>query len=475
MKFGILRNDERNLINIGDHIMGLSTEKIYDAMGVDKSLRTDILITEASAYSGEYVILPINMYLDSVGNGCMFPLSPRIIPVFLGFHMLSELGSLKYLGQYRNFGPFGCRDEFTMNALRRNGLEAYVTGCFSILSVDKKKMNQNKKVFFVDTPKELDEFIPDRIKIGSCILSDVFDYSDKNLTFRQAQEIGTSLARNRIRLYEEEAGLVVTSRMHCALPCISMGIPVIFVRHSIPQRYLSAFDGRFSGIDKYMTMYTKEDFSNINWNPPIPDISELKEAQMKLAIEMITRAYDKYKNICDISSYYETRERQIYFSGVNFSYLGETQKEKFLVEKRSKQLLSLIFGENLGDVHVVIWGAGDKGKWMYARFRDSLKMCKSLVYVDSDKNKHGKAINGVKIISPRNLLKYKDKKRTKVIIAMDKSYNSTAQDIAKYLHDKLYFDEGRNYFMLDKLILSAKYVLDDFGEINNYAQDAIWY
>ncbi|WP_073095483.1 polysaccharide pyruvyl transferase family protein [Cyclobacterium lianum] len=37
-------------------------------------------------------------------------------------------------------------------------------------------------------------------------------------------------------LYKRYATLVVTSRLHCALPCIAMGIPVIFFGNPLDYR-----------------------------------------------------------------------------------------------------------------------------------------------------------------------------------------------------------------------------------------------
>ena len=475
MKYGILRNTERNKINIGDHIMGLAVEKIYDSMNIPKEQRVDILMTDVHDYAGEYMILPINMYLDyTYGN--TFPLSERIIPVFFGTHMLAEQGDLKYLQKYKHFGPFGCRDEYTMKAMRKNGLDAYISGCFSILSVDKRgKDIKGDKVCLVDVPECLMEYVPEEMRGEVERLSHVFDYTDKHLNFKQAQRIGTELAIERLKYYREHAKLVVTSRLHCALPCLSMGIPVILVRTDIPQRYLSAFDGRFAGVDKFMKMYTPNEFANIDWKIQPIDLDNIKQMQLNLAHQMIQRAYDKYAALCDVSYFYENRKKGIYFSKIENGYLSLKQKEDYLYGRtEEKNLLSIIFGQKLGKLHIVIYGAGDKGKWMYTRYANDFELCKSVIYIDGDVEKQGKLLNGHRILHPDVLERY-DLKYTRVIIATNTSYDETAQKMAKYLHDKYDMQDGEGYFMLDRLNLSAKYAMSEFGEVKTYMQDAMWY
>lgn len=475
MKFGILRNTEQKCINIGDHIMGLAIEKIYDAINIPQEDRIDILMTDARHYNGEYVILPVTMYLDYSG-GYMFPLSPRIIPVFIGIHMLAEMGDLKYLQGYKTFGPFGCRDESTMQAMRKNGLDAYISGCMSILSVEKRQDSvKGNKVCLVDIPDSLYQYMPQYIMDNAEVMSHVFDYSGQNLSAKSAQEIGTALAKERLEYYRKQAKLVVTSRLHCALPCVSMGIPVILVRTDIPQRYKSAFDGRFAGPDKFLRLYSFQDFSKIDWNPAPVNLDEIRNMQLKLAVQMITNAYKKYAALCDVSYYYENRRKGVYFSGVSNGYLSLKQKEDFLHGRTDeKNLLAYIFGEKLGKIHVVIYGAGDKGKWMYERYADDLEMCKSVIYIDGNREKWGEVLNGRKILSPEVLGRY-NLKKTKIIIATNTSYDETAQSMARYLHDRFCLEDGKDYFMLDRLNLSAKYCMSGFGEIKTYAQDAVWY
>jgi len=84
------------------------------------------------------------------------------------------------------------------------------------------------------------------------------------------------LAQKRLDEYAQ-AKLVITSRIHCALPCLAFGTPVIFIHQNLA-------DPRFSGLLEYLHHYsvsniltgnTIVDWENIQHNPR--DISILRE------------------------------------------------------------------------------------------------------------------------------------------------------------------------------------------------------
>ena len=80
-------------------------------------------------------------------------------------------------------------------------------------------------------------------------------------------------AKKVLEKYYNEAKLVITSRIHSAMPCIAMGIPVIFIHPKLKDSRLDVLDGiipKYSPNDKYA----------INWNPKAPNIEKMKELQL---------------------------------------------------------------------------------------------------------------------------------------------------------------------------------------------------
>lgn len=486
MKFGVITYARTKNVNIGDNMMSLGIRAIYKKMGIKdedivniyfgQNVEKDYLY-DLLHYEGDYVILPmaLSMDFDSIRQD-IFPLSEKIIPVFMGFHCVSRDGFVKYLHLYQHLGPFACRDMQTMRTVRQEGLDAYMIGCLSIQSVERRDDNlvSPEKVYLVNVPAKLKEYIPKNM------LKDVVEKThsiefDDNLTGTQAAELDLKMAREILEEYRSNAKLVVTSRLHCALPCISMGIPTIVVRHEWKSRKeLLAFDCRFDGMDKIMNIYNFNNFDKIDWNPPKPNIEKLKKKQLKQAIKMIQDIYEKYSSLCEISDFFENRMPSVYFTGAPLGYLSRKQKEDFCIRKTEyENLFELMINRHLYDTHLIIYGAGDKGKWMYSKFKNEIHMAKSCIYVDNDEKKHHKKLNQIRILPPYVISKYPENGYV-VIIAANHSYDKPSQEIAFELNEKYGLIEGKNFFMLDKIIQSTAIPLSPISMVRPFWEEKIW-
>jgi hypothetical protein len=78
-------------------------------------------------------------------------------------------------------------------------------------------------------------------------------------TYRTTNESSLEMAEYYIKLYAS-AGLVVTSRIHCALPCLGLETPVLFVNSDALSKNNSfRSPGRFNGlIDLMNCLYYKK-------------------------------------------------------------------------------------------------------------------------------------------------------------------------------------------------------------------------
>lgn len=119
----------------------------------------------------------------------------------------------------------------------------------------------------MDSPKGIDKYLPD-------------EYKDRVVYVSHETDSGEKLeerAKKLLERYGREAALVVTSRLHCASPCMAMGIPVILAR-----KY---FDPRYEWIGKYLTLYTPDLFPEIDRNPQPVELEKEKE-KTKTPIKM---------------------------------------------------------------------------------------------------------------------------------------------------------------------------------------------
>lgn len=322
MKYGIvtyhkrpMRKGSRNALNIGDPIQTYAMKYVLRTMSVPENQLVEISRYHASDYDGDYAVLPFNCF-NMIGNQAALvyntlPLSPKIIPVFISFHLHSRHINREILDNLRAYQPIGCRDEETMLNLRKHGLVAYLSGCVTALLPKRKNMPVERKAFFVDIPEGLLKYVPQEIKENAEYLTHQPQFqrlSEENELTDAEYDKFYEMGINTLKRYEMEATLVVTSRLHVATPCMAMGIPVILVSNN--------FDGRFSWIDKYLRLYTPDTFQNIDWYPEPVEYEEQKERLLHIYQERIKKTYEDNKDIYCISSYYESRNHSNYNSEI---------------------------------------------------------------------------------------------------------------------------------------------------------------
>ena len=288
MKFANLALDtNKKMENIGDWVQIFAIENLYDYMGINKDEIVSIKISELSSYDGEYVILPINYPFYGY-----YQLSYKIIPVYLGISVMS--GSVAEGLRMKNFQPIGCRDYHTMQEMKKAGLEAYYGGCLTITFPQRKKCSAGK-TFIVDVSDNVLNKIPDNIKADAEYVKHVYYNEECG---------GEEKARKIYERYKEEAGLIITSRIHCAQPCLAAGIPVIFICEIVSFRY--------EVIKQFLPIYTLEEMDKIDWNPKPVELEEHKKRMLECAADRVWSAYKQYSRISEISNFY--------LSGTEFTY-----------------------------------------------------------------------------------------------------------------------------------------------------------
>lgn len=272
MKNGVLvyqTNPDNQILNIGDYIQSLAAMQFFV---VENSVYVNR--ERLDEYSGDKIKLVMNgWFMHSPNN---WPPSPSIYPLFVAFHMnkltkdqlLSNETSLAY---FRLHQPIGCRDFYTVNLLKEKGIQAYFSGCMTLtLGLTYKTNNRDGKIYFVDPP--VLSKISLKVLFKSLCLLCFHSRSVKNIFKKRYRNKCTisNYIRNLLfiekysRLFQldilndaeyieheiydrfnseqekfayasellgrySRAKLVVTSRIHCALPCLSMETPVLFV------------------------------------------------------------------------------------------------------------------------------------------------------------------------------------------------------------------------------------------------------
>ena len=257
-------------INIGDYIQALATSQFIKSPSswVEREL--------LKSYDGGACKIIMNAWF--MHNSNEWPPSENINPLFLSTHINSnvidrftEEDSLLYLKEHE---PIGCRDEYTAIQLQEKGIKAYFSGCMTLtLGYKYKTSNRSNKTYIVDpffrikerplswkikamfafmrNPITINKIRKKRIPKQSLSIGQILDaawfFKRYSEVFSKQVLLDSEYINHEMPNYQKydndellkiaeclikkysEASLVITSRIHCALPCTALGVPVIYI------------------------------------------------------------------------------------------------------------------------------------------------------------------------------------------------------------------------------------------------------
>lgn len=222
-----------------------------------------------------------------MGNPNNFPPSNVIKPLYVSFHLRPRIEQAFFtpevIEHLKANSPIGCRDGNTVKLMQAHGIDAYFSGCLTLtlgLTFKHQKVDDSK-VYFVDpyvakfiskdiilsvlsffrsvfsfllnmkkiariakrikttsnTKRRLFSLYSYATKIYSTysnsfspdVLENAFYYGHSiSKAKHPTDEERLTIARDLLEKYSK-AKFVVTSRIHCGLPCLGIGTPVILV------------------------------------------------------------------------------------------------------------------------------------------------------------------------------------------------------------------------------------------------------
>ena len=305
MEYGLIVASTRNL---GDDIQSLAAKQFLPR--IDRFLERDSL----NQFKSKNVVKAImnGWFTHRPDN---WPPSSVIDPLFVSFHITPKAAN-KLLGQkgieyFKKHEPIGCRDIYTKKLLESKGIKAYFSGCLTTtLDYGYKNLAKRKtdKILLIDVYDEVLDIIrkSPSIKEQSETVSHnhdanilkhippILDRAIKHNTLNKL--IFSNLGKLRMKMIspmerlkkaEEQlqkiatAKLVITCRLHAALPAIALGTKVIFIHRDLA-------DPRFKGLLDYLNHYSisefKRAFKKFDFeNPPEnPNQEKLKEMKLDL-------------------------------------------------------------------------------------------------------------------------------------------------------------------------------------------------
>jgi len=215
--------------NIGDDIQSLAAAQYLDAALPLDFFDRDALSTPAR--STPRLTIMNGWYAHRGETGSTWPPSSAIDPVPVSMHVTASAAatilSPDGLAWLRRQPQVGCRDEATWRLMQRHGVNATLSGCLTLtLRRPVPESASRQTVWAVDLDPDSDRVLESTLAgIG---LGPVQRRTHEIAIGRRDPLFRLLLAARLLRDYAQ-ARVVVTSRLHCALPCIAYGTPVVMV------------------------------------------------------------------------------------------------------------------------------------------------------------------------------------------------------------------------------------------------------
>jgi hypothetical protein len=226
-------------INLGDTIQSLAARHFLpqvDALVVRER------ISAPPPHPGPLRTILNGWYMD---NPQHWPPHPAIVPLPVSMHIVEpdrhwrrrwKPGALGLMtagagGDWlRRWGPIGTRDLWTLEQFEARGIPAWHSGCLT-LTLPQRAVPRGQTVVACDLPDAALKVLR-RIAPGP-LLSVSHQYG--------AHLSHTEQVHTAERLLDAYAGAaaVVTTRIHCALPCLALGTPVLLLHNGSPERRVS--------------------------------------------------------------------------------------------------------------------------------------------------------------------------------------------------------------------------------------------
>ena len=226
MKYGLVVNIKTE--NIGDDIQSYAAKQFLPT--IDYVIDREALDTFDS--HGEVVKAIMNgWYMYSKFN---WPPVSAIDPLWVAMHISENdyfgIGE-RFLegigGAYlRHYAPIGARDVSTVEMLERNHIPAYMSGCLTLTIPQFSEVSKTDEILLVDVASECEKAIRKLYPKENiqCVTHhiDAEEYSQRTIAER------LDGVERLLRRYQG-AKCVITSRLHCALPCLALQTPVFLI------------------------------------------------------------------------------------------------------------------------------------------------------------------------------------------------------------------------------------------------------
>ena len=276
MKYGLvvyLKTD-----NIGDDILSYAASRFLPSIDyiIDRE-NLDLFSPEKKE--------PVSAIMNGwfLHEKSHWPPSPYINPLFIGIHFtdnkfhgikdayLDGLGK-DYLVEH---APIGCRDFSTLEKMQQRDINAYFSGCLTLTLEPYPDVEKHGKYILTDVPEQVQK------RVCEAVGEDQVELVSHNADEKYGNQNWEQRSRGVECLLKKYQGAkcVITTRLHCALPCLALGVPVLLLLDDNEDtRY------RIASYKDYVTHCSVSEFlqREFDWQNPFSNTEKYKDLQQSL-------------------------------------------------------------------------------------------------------------------------------------------------------------------------------------------------
>lgn len=334
MKYGLLYYKDTG--NIGDDIQTYASSRFLPRIDymVDRE-NIELFVPKKK----EPVATIMNAwYIHDEFN---FNISPYLFPLYIsvffkyveyynGITVGSDYLNRNVIKSLKEYGPVGCRDKHTNNLLNKLGVESYFSGCLT-LTLDKLE-SVEKQDYIVVNGLSNEEIKYIKSKTNRKIVEFKQDVKKGSFT-NETWEERKKRVEDVLKLYQG-AHMVITTKLHCSLPCLALETPVLLLYDTSCQENKD----RIGSFLPYLNYIAREDLkqTEINFEKPKKNKNkhlELREQLIEKCQNFILKTKDvKQNKLPEIKYYLETKEDERDTRNVIIKHLTLLQ-DKYCQEK----------------------------------------------------------------------------------------------------------------------------------------------
>ncbi|NGX47389.1 MAG: hypothetical protein K1000chlam3_00762 [Chlamydiae bacterium] len=241
--------------NIGDDIQAIAAKRFLpeNSIPIDREFLSQFQhCSKVSTIVNGWFMHTPNDLGSNKGSKYNWPPSSAIDPLLISMHFTQAFVpfalSPESCEYFKEHGPVGARDYFTLQLLQSKNIPSYFSGCIT-LTLDNSSEERDDIIYAVDIGDECVNFIRSKTKHKVEVITHQITKElrlDNERRLRHAEKLLDKYKR---------AKCVITSRLHAAMPCLGLETPVLLIN-------IQGDQYRFDGLRELVRNCTLQEFLN---------------------------------------------------------------------------------------------------------------------------------------------------------------------------------------------------------------------